>query len=661
LQHNSTAGAHAARHQQESSMNFRSDINGLRALAVLAVILFHFNPAWLPGGFAGVDVFFVISGYLMTAIIYRGLEQRNLGILQFYLARGKRIIPALLPPCLLLLGLGWLFLLPLEYLAVGKHVAASLTFISNMVYWQESSYFAAASHEKWLLHTWSLSVEWQFYMIYPVVMALLARLLGMKSLRWLLLAGAVLGYGGALYASYRWPDAAFFLLPARAWEMMLGGVALLFPLTLTAGRRRALELGGAALIAVSYVACSESDAWPGYMALMPVLGAYALIAANRQESALTGNRFAQWVGNISYSLYIWHWPVVVLFSYLGLIGEPPYQLLGIAVSLLLAQASYQLVEQRMKAYRGGSGMRVWLSGSGALAGAAGVVFLLHGVVTPWRPISVSDKAGFVARYEADHVQLRDAHWIYKCDVAMNIERRGTPQTDPVCTTRQGAAEGGVFLWGDSHAEALSYGLRSALPAGTPFYQVTSSGCRPSLRHDVKLKGHFKMACNYASDLAQQAIARLKPTTVILGQRQDHEKTDWEEMARQLKQAGVQQVIVAGPMPQWQPSLPVVMVNRHWNSSAAYIKDAALDERSLHTNEIMKQRAVGSSYVYLSLTDRLCQGDSCLAQLPQSQGLLVVDYGHLSQAGSLYVVRNVLLPALAPHHSALQVAINPRSR
>jgi len=182
-------------------MNFRQDINGLRAIAVLAVILFHFNPAWLPGGFAGVDVFFVISGYLMTSIIYRGLSNDNLSVLQFYLARGRRIIPALLAPCLLLLVLGWFVFLPLDYAALGKHVAASVSFVSNMVYWKESSYFAAGAHEKWLLHTWSLSVEWQFYLLYPLCLLVLKRWFGLKSLRWLLLAGSVLGYGLACYAS----------------------------------------------------------------------------------------------------------------------------------------------------------------------------------------------------------------------------------------------------------------------------------------------------------------------------------------------------------------------------------------------------------------------------------------------------------------------------
>ncbi|RXU20280.1 acyltransferase family protein, partial [Pseudomonas syringae] len=139
-------------------MDFRKDINGLRAIAVIAVLLFHFHPDWLPGGFAGVDVFFVISGYLITGIILRGLRSGKFRLAAFYRSRAKRIVPALAVLCFALLLLGWFALLPLDYSALGTHVASSLGFVSNFVYWREAGYFTASAHEKWLLHTWSLSV-----------------------------------------------------------------------------------------------------------------------------------------------------------------------------------------------------------------------------------------------------------------------------------------------------------------------------------------------------------------------------------------------------------------------------------------------------------------------------------------------------------------------
>ena len=171
--------------------SFRQDINGLRAIAVIAVVLFHFNASWMPGGFAGVDVFFVISGFLMTGIIFRGIEQENFSILKFYVARANRIIPALAVLCLVLLVFGWFYLTPLDYKALGKHAASSVAFLSNIIYWRESGYFDAASHEKWLLHTWSLSVEWQFYILYPLVLVAMRKFMSIKTMKFLLLIGTV--------------------------------------------------------------------------------------------------------------------------------------------------------------------------------------------------------------------------------------------------------------------------------------------------------------------------------------------------------------------------------------------------------------------------------------------------------------------------------------
>ncbi|RML89480.1 Acyltransferase protein [Pseudomonas savastanoi pv. glycinea] len=175
-------------------MDFRKDINGLRAIAVAAVLLFHFQPAWLPGGFAGVDVFFVISGYLITGIILRGLRSGKFRLTTFYTSRARRIVPALAVLCLALLLLGWFSLLPLDYSALGTHVASSLGFVSNVVYWREAGYFTASAHEKWLLHTWSLSVEWQFYLLYPIALLLLSRFVALHNLRWWVLGASLAGF-----------------------------------------------------------------------------------------------------------------------------------------------------------------------------------------------------------------------------------------------------------------------------------------------------------------------------------------------------------------------------------------------------------------------------------------------------------------------------------
>lgn len=293
-------------------MQFRKDINSLRAIAVIAVVLFHFNASWMPGGFAGVDVFFVISGFLMTGLIFRGIEQENFSILKFYVARANRIIPALAALCLVLLVFGWFYLTPLDYKELGKHVGSSVGFLSNIVYWREAGYFDAASHEKWLLHTWSLSAEWQFYIIYPLVLVAMGKFMSLKAMKETVLVGAVLGFIFCVIATYKWPDPAYYLLPTRAWEMMIGGVAYLYPFKLEENKKRLFEWLGLVLIVMSYVFISKDNLWPGYLAFFPVIGAFLLIQAQRNDSVITGNRAFQKLGKWSYSIYLWHWPLVIL-------------------------------------------------------------------------------------------------------------------------------------------------------------------------------------------------------------------------------------------------------------------------------------------------------------------------------------------------------------
>lgn len=324
-------------------MKFRKDINGLRALAVIAVVLFHFNSSWMPGGFAGVDVFFVISGFLMTGIIFRGMEQDNFSVLNFYVARANRIIPALALLCLALLFFGWFYLTPLEYKALSRHAASSVSFLSNFVYWREAGYFDAVSHEKWLLHTWSLSVEWQFYIIYPLVLIALRKSLPIKTLKLLLIVGTVLGFIFSVAETYKSPNAAYYLFSTRAWEMMIGGVAYLYPFTLQENRKKLVEWVGLILVIASYFLISAENLWPGYLAIFPVLGSFLIIQAQRNDSIITGNIVFQKIGTWSYSIYLWHWPFVVAIYTFAL---PDYYIyIGMVLSVLLGFLSYNYIEK----------------------------------------------------------------------------------------------------------------------------------------------------------------------------------------------------------------------------------------------------------------------------------------------------------------------------
>ncbi|MCL1161741.1 acyltransferase [Shewanella chilikensis] len=254
---------------------FRYDINGLRAWAVVAVILFHFKVLGFAGGFVGVDIFFVISGLLMTKIIVTGLESNRFSYSRFMFARAKRIFPVLAVLCLALLVFGWFWLSTIDYQKLGTHIVGAALFISNHKLYSEAGYFDAASYEKWLLHSWSLSVEWQFYLLLPLVLMLAWRWRGKQAVLLSLLAIALVSFMLSVYAVETNPSAAFYLLPFRAWEMVTGGLIWWVMRHKQLGQMasKVIELLGFTLILMAIFGFNDATPWPGGYALVPVLGA----------------------------------------------------------------------------------------------------------------------------------------------------------------------------------------------------------------------------------------------------------------------------------------------------------------------------------------------------------------------------------------------------
>lgn len=463
-------------------MQFRKDINGLRAIAVIAVVLFHFNATWMPGGFAGVDVFFVISGFLMTGIIFRGIEQEHFSILKFYVARANRIIPALAVLCLVLLVFGWFYLNPVDYKALGKHAGCSMSFISNITYWRESGYFDVSSHEKWLLHTWSLSAEWQFYIIYPLVLVAMRKFMSIKVMKATVLLGTVLGFIFCVVATYKWPNPSYYLLPTRAWEMMIGGVAYLYPIALKEGRKKLLEWFGIALIIGSYLLISKDSFWPGYLALFPVLGSFLIIQAQRNDSFITSNIVAQKIGAWSYSIYLWHWPLVVAIYYFSL--NEMFIYLGIALSVLFGFLSNKYIE-KIKFRSDFPQLINYLKCKPLYM--VGVVFLTSCMVDKFEPnkylYSMSESV--LKSFERGNYECFDKDFLHRDD-------------NDFCKITEGSKK--LFAFGDSH----SY---SSLPAIEMVskernFEMTYagySGCPPLIDVYPKRSDQNNKNCNMLND------------------------------------------------------------------------------------------------------------------------------------------------------------------
>ncbi|WP_107850592.1 acyltransferase family protein [Oceanimonas marisflavi] len=434
--------------------SFRRDINGLRAWAVVAVILYHFGIPGFDGGFVGVDIFFVISGFLMTGIIIGGIEHSGGGnrfsLLNFYLARARRIVPALLVLCTVLLILGWFWLPATDYRALGFHIFSALGFVSNIKFWKEAGYFDAASHEKWLLHTWSLSVEWQFYIILPLVLLLLWKLRPSRNfIIGMMAVGFMLSLGLSIVLSPIKASAAFYLLPTRAWEMLAGGLVYLLAdrIRFSYIQSKSLEAIGFLLLLYSIFFLTTAAVWPGYLALLPVIGTALVLLAN-QESKLTATQPAQWLGNISYSLYLWHWPFAVALNYAGL----QQNLFAIAIALLLTlvsgYASYRLVEKPV---------RFHLNKVSLKPSIIGFAVVVLAVALPGLAVRLQDGVpGRLPHVDAIFNEANNRNpRMAECHVSGS-------KPIPECT--YGGNKLGAIVIGDSHAASFVRTIEKALPS-----------------------------------------------------------------------------------------------------------------------------------------------------------------------------------------------------
>ncbi|MEH6731300.1 MAG: acyltransferase family protein [Pseudoalteromonas distincta] len=457
-------------------MQFRQDINGLRAIAVIGVMLFHFQPTLLPGGFAGVDVFFVISGFLMTGIIFKGLASSQFSILRFYLSRANRIIPPLSALCLVILFLGAFILTPQEYAELGKHAYSSILFFSNIVYWNESGYFDSSSSFKWLLHTWSLSVEWQFYIIYPVIVLFLVKVFNLNTVRLLLAVLTAFLFVFSVLATYYSPNAAYYLLPTRGWEMLVGGLVYLFPANISKDRSKFFEFIAIGFVLISYFFIDSDMLWPSYYAVVPVFGVVMLLYVNNQNSLITGNYILQKLGAASYSIYLWHWPIVVFIYYFEL-GKFA-ALFGITLSILLGFLSYNLIE-KVKFIKPKTVKDILMLPSIYL----GAITLTVGLLVSYFDglESRSSNTNYSLSHELE--RLKPTKGLNSsCDLNFNTSAECRNSNSPE-----------ILIWGDSFGMHLVEGVLSSNP-DAKIIQFTKSSCGPIFDLAPMKKGDFAESC-----------------------------------------------------------------------------------------------------------------------------------------------------------------------
>lgn len=425
---------------------YRPDIDGLRAVAILPVLLYHYKLGPFGGGFVGVDVFFVISGYLITSLIHAEMEQGRFSIAGFYERRVRRIFPALFAVLLVATVAAYLILFPEDFARYAKSLLATAGFASNFEFWREAGYFDVAAKQKPLLHLWSIAVEEQFYLLFPPILLLARRLNWAKGI---VAAIFVVSLGISIWGVRHAPTATFYLLPARAWELMLGALLALGAIPQIANRivREAASGGGLLLIAFAVFAYTDATKFPGVAALAPCIGT-ALVIWSGQDASV--NRALSWqpfvfIGLISYSLYLWHWPLYVFARDILFRDLTLAETWGlIALSFALAIGSLYFIERPFRR-KDNRVVRPMLFG-GALATMA-VTAACAGVIvqTAGLPQRLPPNVQAILAEETDHEPMMSRCFGLTGEEVRNgkLCRFGAPNAKP-----------DFVLWGDSHADAM---------------------------------------------------------------------------------------------------------------------------------------------------------------------------------------------------------------
>jgi peptidoglycan/LPS O-acetylase OafA/YrhL len=605
---------------------YRADIDGLRAVSILLVVGYHAQAVFIPGGFVGVDIFFVISGFLITGIILSQIESGTFSPLWFYARRVRRIFPALIVVLSATYLLGWLLLLPDGFADLGQNIAASVAFVSNLFQLRQAGYFAPASADNPLLHLWSLGIEEQFYIVWPPVLLVIARA-KRRPLYILALAAASFAVGLLVFAGYK--EWSFYSPLPRAWELLAGGLLAERQIArhdfLKAGFARQHDLQatlGLAMIASAAIGLNRDSLFPGIAALLPVTGAALLILSPTSliNRGLLSSPAMVLIGLISYPLYLWHWP---LLSYLGILrsGDPNFLEVWAAVILagVLSYLTYRGIElplrRRPKVV---PKLAFGLAGLGVIgivtAAASGFDFRFSPEIRDIARIEPQNNAG-----------LRD-----KCFIESGFEFGGN------------CIEPGdkklLFLWGDSTAAALFPGLKEVATAHDfrmAHFEV--AGCPPILSAGLVAR------CDQLSDTVFAHIKASHPEIVLLHAMwvPNTDLGRLKQTVERLAALKIPRIVILGSVPLWKRGLPLALVNfyrfHHRIPDRFTLGVLSGEEGDARMEAFSKQ--VGAEYI--SAWQVFCDVDGCVTRTgPTAADVVATDLVHLSDDGSRFLAQAI---------------------
>lgn len=656
-------------------MNYRPDIDGLRAVAVLPVVFYHAGFSGPSGGFIGVDVFFVLSGFLITSIVAREITEGQFSLISFYERRARRILPALTVVIFASLVIGWFVMLPTEMKSLGQSAFATAFFLSNVYFTLTLDYFAQAAEFAPLLHTWSLAVEEQFYLFFPPLLMLLFWWRWWRPL-WIVAGLSLLSFTAAEMILSSRPDWVFYLIPFRAWELGAGAMLALASLRPPQRRvvREVLAATGFFAILIPVFVFDSSMPFPAMAAVPPVFGAALLIwigahGGGSIVSALLSGRTLVWIGLISYSLYLWHWPILAFLRIVldTAVLPMPIATTAVAVSIALAWLSYRFVERpfRMHPSRGLGRNSIFAVSALSLAVVTGAGWILH--VSDGFPARLPAAVTAMAAFASDQNARREE--CFKRAPSEGLCAIGSPP---------GEDEDVDFLfWGDSHADAFMPGMdRAAKLVDRSGVFAGYSGCPPILGIQRISTGP---ACSMFNESVWYSLeGRTDIPLVILGARwsisvegtryrseagndvrlewiggSEAHSGDFDNAS--IVEAGLnatvarilateRNVILLGPVPEIGRNVPNASARQvllGWSHPASVTRQE-FEARAGRTERILMRVADAHEGVrYVSLSDLFCDAHRCRTTSAEGQPLYVDD-DHISQTAAL----SLLPPRLA---------------
>jgi len=645
-----------------SQRSYRPDIDGLRAIAVLSVIVFHLSARVVPGGFVGVDIFFVISGYLITSHIVDELDQRHFSIKGFYARRIKRIAPAMLVVTALTLAFAKAFMLPDDAADAAKSGVYSLASMANVFFWryQDTGYFAAQGKDLPLLHLWSLGVEEQFYILWPLLLLAFYRAHRAKGFLIAMLVAAAIsfGLGSALYGTH--PQFTYYMLPTRAGELLVGAVATSAIVTawtkaLPRWALTAIAVVGLLGIAGSLAFLREDDVFPGVLAIPPTVGTALLILAGRDASGavtrLLSLKPLTWIGLISYSAYLWHWPLVTFHRYWFTVLTPAAAVAIFVATIGLAWLSYRFVEQPARHAK--LSFPSLLLQQYVLPGGAIGAFALFMVYAD-RYVPALRSTQYRARLAAVQDQDRPAYeYPYVCQ-----RQRLSPAdvADPNCVVGDATAnDTNILLWGDSNAGHY-VGLLGVFgrEAGFKFRNVEVGAC-PPLLSDPKPFVDPRRENDCSASLAMVRPLLDTARTVIIGAawtgyqlRARGFDSAFFDTVRELVRRG-KQIIIIGAIPRLEGfdrrcrqkilALPIV--------DCAVIRGPIPSDVAQFNQELRAFAEQMTDVTYYDANAYLCPNGVCSTSA-QDGNVLYYDPGHLTMTGSRLLGESIVRAAGVPH-------------